>query len=304
MINCNDFMDKYYPTANASRQNDITRFLDSLSELTESTPLPDALKNKSTLCRVFYLQKTGNISRSHYQKVKEYLLNLFDYMGINSVVPTREEVIESQDTICYFRGINELLHFIDSVGEQKIDSYNPTTDLIRVKSVCVLGWIGLTPVEISNLKKSDLVPIDLNGYKISGSKGTYEVYGEPFAALYYLSSLEEYNSLPVGGSRGRKIVLKSDSEYLFRAQDVECKKLNELQIVQVLSRFNMSIPGKTPIVFRNLHKNALFLEIYNDKSNKNLISKITDIIGCTYNVALSYREQYQKFAEAMDSNKI
>lgn len=304
MINYNDFTDKYYPSANVSRHNDISRFLDSLVVLVGTTSLTDALKDKSILCRVFFLQKTGNISRSHYQKVKEYLLNLFDYMGINSVVPTREEVIKSQDAICYFRGINELLHFIDSIGEQKIDSYNQTTDLIRVKSVCVLGWIGLTPVEISNLKKRDLELIDLNGYKISGSKGTYEVYGEPFAALYYLTSLEEYNSLPVGGSRGRKIVLKSDSEYLFRTQIAECEKLNELQIVQILRRFNMSIPSKTSIVFRNLHKNALFLEIYNDQSDKNLISKITDIIGCTYNVALSYKEQYLKFARAMDNNKI
>ena len=227
---------------------------------------------------------------------------LFDFVGIEATVPTREEVLASQDTICYFRGINELLEFIDKVGNSALANYNPTTDLVRVKSVCVLGWLGFTPDEIADIKVRDLTPIDLSGYKVTNKSGTYEVYGQPFTALYYLSGLEEYNGLP----SGRKIILKGSDEYLFRPTDANCEKLDGGQIIQIIKRFNNCIPRsmKTSIVFRNLHKNALFIEVYNDTTDKSLINKITSIMGCTLNYAFSYRDQYMKFVEALENNRI
>ena len=303
MINYQDFAAKYYPTANSARQNDIARFLDNLAEVIGETPLQDALKNTQVLCAAFYLQKAGNnISRPHYQKIKEYLINLFDFVGVEATVPTREEVLASQDTICYFRGINELLEFIDNVGASALANYNPTADLVRVKSVCVLGWLGFAPDEIADLKVRDLKPIDLIGYKVTNKSGTYEVHGQPFASLYYLSGLEEYNGLP----SGRKVFLKGNDEYLFRPTDANCDKLDGGQIIQIIKRFNNCIPRsmKTSIVFRSLHKNALFLEVYNDTSDKSLINKITAIMGCTLNYAFNYRDQYMKFVEALENNKI
>lgn len=302
MINYQDFVARYYPTANTARQDDIARFLDNLKDIIGETPLADALKKAQILCSAFYLQKAGNISRPHYQKIKEYLINLFDFVGIEATVPTREEVLASQETICYFRGINELLEFIDKVGSSALTSYNPTADLVRVKSVCVLGWLGFTPDEIADIKVRDLSPIDLSGYKVSNKSGTYEVYGQPFTALYYLSSLEEYNGLP----SGRRIILKSNDEYLFRSTDANCEKLDGGQIIQIIKRFNNCIPHtmKTSIVFRNLHKNALFIEVYNDTTDKSLINKIIAIMGCSLNYAFNYRDQYMKFVEALESNKI
>lgn len=305
MINNKEFADRYYPSANATRRYDIESFLDNINELVGSTPIATALKDKRLLCKVFYLQKAaGNISRPHYQKVKDYLLNIFDYVGIEGTVPSREDVIASRNTISYFRSINSLLHFIDGVGERKIDAYNPTTDLIRIKAICVLGWIGMSRSDISNLKRKDLTRIGMEGYSIKTSGGTFEIFGEPFATLFYLYALDEYNSLPIGNSRGRKIFIKSTSEYLFRPQEENIEKLDEKQIINTINRFNMGSDSDTTIVFRNLHKNALFIEIYNDKSDKPLINKIIDIVGCTYNVALSHRDQYLQFAEAMDNNKI
>lgn len=303
MINYQDFVDKYYPTANNARQNDIARFLDNLAEIVGETPLTDALKSKQILCNAFYLQKTGNnISRPHYQKIKEYLLNIFDFVGIDSTVPTREEVLASQEMICYFRGLNELLEFVDKVGNFELTEYNPTRDLVRVKAICVLGWLGFTPDEIADIKVYDLSPIDLIGYKITNKNATYEVYGQAFAALYYLSDLEEYKGLP----SGRKVILKGNEEYLFRPTDADCEKLDGGQIIQIIKRFNNCIPRsmKTSIVFRNLHKNALFLDVYNDKSDKSLINKIMSIMGCTQNYAFSYRDQYMNFVEALENNKI
>lgn len=303
MINQSEFIERYYPVASSSREDDILRFLKKLDELIGEKNLNEALKNKKLLCSSFYLQKAGNsISRPHYQKIKEYLLNIFDFVGIVSTVPTREEVIASQDTISYFRGINELLSFIDDVGKDILPDYNPTTDLVRVKSVCVLGWLGLTPDEIADMKVKDLMPIDLNGYKIIGNKGIYEVFGEPFSSLYFLSCLESYKGIPTG----KKIVLKGSDEYLFRPTNLGCEKLDGDQIIQIIKRFNMCIRNsmRTPIVFRNLHKNALFLEIYNDKSDTSILNKIMSVMGCTLNYALSYRDQYMKFVDALENNRI
>lgn len=303
MINQQEFVERYYPSANDSRKSDVIRFLDNLGELVGNTPIAEALKSKQLLCNAFYVQKAGNsISRPHYQKIKEYLLNVFEYVGVNSEVPSRDEVIASQESVCYFRGINELLSFIDAVGNEVLTDYNPTQDLVRVKAVCVLGWLGFTPEDIANLTVRDLTPIGLDGYKISGRSGSFEIYGQPFAAIYYLSDLESYKGLP----SGRKVILKGNDGYLFRPTDANCEKLDGGQIIQIIKRFNMSVPHsmKTSIIFRNLHKNALFLEIYNDKSEQSLINKITSIMGCTLNYAFNYRDQYVEFVKALENNEI
>lgn len=303
MINQTEFVERYYHSASDLRKSDVIRFLENLEGLIGNTPITEALKNKQLLCNAFYVQKAGNsISRPHYQKIKEYLINVFDYAGINYNVPSREEVIASQENVCYFRGIDELLSFIDVVGNQVLTDYNPTQDLVRVKAVCVFGWLGFTPDDIANLTLRDLSPIGFEGYKISGRGGSFEIYGQPFAAIYYLSDLESYKGLP----SGRRIILKGNDEYLFRPTDSNCEKLDGGQIIQIIKRFNMSVPRsmKTSIIFRNLHKNALFLEIYNDKSEQSLINKITSIMGCTLNYAFNYRDQYVEFVKALETNKI
>lgn len=304
MIDQKVFVEQYYPSANDARKNDVIRFLDNLTELVGNTPIAEALKDKQLLCNAFYVQKAGNnISRPHYQKIKEYLLNVFKHVGVNANVPSREEVIASQESISYFRGLNELLSFIDDVGKEVLkNDYNPTQDLVRVKAVCVFGWLGFTPDDIANLKIRDLSPIGLEGYSVSGRGGSFEIYGHPFSAVYYLSDLESYKGLPTG----RKVILKGNDEYLFRPTDSNCEKLDGGQIIQIIKRFNMSVPRsmKTSIIFRNLHKNELFLEIYNDTSKQTLINKITSIMGCTLNYAFNYRDQYLEFVKALENNEI
>lgn len=304
MIEVERFLGKYYPAANDARKDDVRRFLNNINQLAGATPLEIALINQEILCKAFYLQKVSSISRPHYQKIKEYLINLFDFLGVQSTVPSRAEVISSQDMICYFRGIDNLLSFIDKVGTTCLVDYNPTQDLIRVKAICVLGWLGFTPEEIAEMKVSDLKPIDTIGYKLSNKYGTYEIYGHPYSSLFYLSDLVQYKGLP----SGRKIALSEDSEYLMKPLEAACcEKLDSGQIIQIIKRFNACIPinlMQTSIVFRNLHKNALFIEIYNDKSDQPLLSKIAAIMRCSLNYAQSYKEQYSMFVTAIENNMI
>ena len=303
MIDYEAFLGRYYSTANEWKQKDVTRFLDNLAEIIGDTPLEQALQNENILCSAFFLQENGgSISRPHYQKIKEYLLNLFAFCGVQSEVPTREVVMSSQQSVGYFRGINELMSFIDSVGAIRLESYNPTTDLVNVKSICVLGWLGFSPNEIAEMKKSALKPLGLDKYQITHGDEVFEVSGAPFAALYYLSDLESYKGLPTG----KRMNLTGDPSYLFRPT-IHSQKLVGDSIIQIIKRFNAQIPitfTQRAIIFRNLHKNALFVEVYNDKSDKSLLQKIIDIMKCDQHYALSYREQYLRFVSALESNKI
>ena len=55
MIDYQDFVARYYPSANSARQQDVARFLDNLAEIIGETPLADALKNTQALCFLILL---------------------------------------------------------------------------------------------------------------------------------------------------------------------------------------------------------------------------------------------------------
>lgn len=304
MISYKEFTNKYYPSANDIRLKDIERFLCNLEKLIGNTPEKQALTNKQLLCNAFYLQKTGNnISRSHYQKIKEYFVNIFDFIGIQSNVPTRDEVLNSREDINYFGSLEKALQFIDEVGYGNLKYYDSNTDLIRVKAICILGWMGFSLNEISHLQNNDLIKVDNNIFKISNKREIFELKNELYTIFHNLQTLTQYSSLPTG----KFVYLNTSSKYLLRPTGDNCDKIDSNCIVQILKRFNAAIPKdiKTSIIFRNLHKNALFLKIYESKPNdNNLIKTITEVIGCERTYAYSYKDQYLKFADAMDNKKI
>lgn len=308
----NKFIESYYSNASETKKNDVKRFLENLENLRGKDSLSDILQDKDMLCESFFMQQRGTISRSHYQKIKEYLLNLFNFTGVFGTVPTREEVIKSRNFAEYFRSLEALLDFIDNVGWTLRKDYNPAADLVRVKGMCVLGWMGFSLNEISALKKKDLVPIDNIGFKISTNRDIYEIYGEPYSVLYYLRDLKEYNGLV----SGKKTVLQGHEEYLFSSFNLLMRKRNPADeqngisvnhLIQILSRFNNDIPktkGKI-ITFRNLHKNAMFVEIYKANPSQNeVIPTIAKVMNCTKRYASTYKAQYLYFAEAMNKGKI
>jgi len=305
MINKEEFLKKFYPATNEARRNDVERFLDAVNSKVGDADIVEQLSNKEFLCSAFYIQKNGgSISRQHYQKIKGYLLNLFEMYGINGEVPTREAVLGSARKVNYFRSIDDMLAFIDSVGRYHFVNYNPTADLVMVKAICVLGWLGYTPEEIAALKISDLTLTDANTYQLTRETETFELSGEPFAALYHLTHLEVYRAIPTGTQR----TLQTTKTYLFRPTiRYNTDHLEATNITQVIKRFNDCMPASLnhkAIVFRNLYKNALFVEIYEDKRDISLMGKITTIMKCSQNSALNYREQYWQFANAIENNKI
>ena len=154
MIEYKSFLEKYYPNVSEQKREDIARFITHVNEILGSDSIESALTDEEFLCRTFYLQKTNGISRPHYLKIKDYLLNLCDYYKVYTEIPTREEAMASQTTICYFKDLDALLDFIDDVGMSCLSHYNKRTDFANVKTVVCLGWYGLTAQEIAILPRS------------------------------------------------------------------------------------------------------------------------------------------------------
>lgn len=295
------FIGKYYPNANEQRLNDIRRFLTHISELSAGSSLADKLADHDFLCNAFYMQRLNSITRTHYQKIKEYLLNLFDWYKIKAEVPTQEEVIEFTQVYAYFRSLESALRFVDHVGELRLANYNPTQDLVIVKSIFILGWYGLSLKEIVALKKADVSKgKDGNGVvRVVDSYVTLD--SSSFDVLMNLKYLDNYKSLPNGTLK----TLKGCEDYLFRPT-TNCNGLTETLLAQFLKRFNDNVPRHLHqnIAFRNIYRNAKFVDVYNDKSTDSLLQKIEKHTSCSPKQAFSYRTQYLAWVELINQNKI
>lgn len=293
MLDCKLFLEKYYPNANEQKANDIARFIAYVKSILGTTPVEEALKDYKFLCKTFYLQKTGGIVYSHYLKIKDYLLNLFEYYGVESTVPSREDVIAAQTTVCYFKDLDDLLDFIDYVGELKLDNYNKRIDLANIKTVAVLGWYGLTTQEIATLPNACIGTADGSFwvYKPDGSR--IEISEHAYSIISILRSLDEYRGFP----SGRKIIFKGDNTHLFRTKTSSCEVITEDHIIQIIRRFNDAIPPtcNNAINFRKLKKNALFETVYNDTSDQLVIHKIMKHMECNRNVAQGYKLEYERW---------
>lgn len=300
MLNCDAFIEKYYPNAVEARERDIYRFFNRLHEVIDDEAFEIKLKDKAVVCKLFYLQRLSSITRTHYQKIKDYLVNLFDWLNVDGVIPSHGEVIRAGEYICFFRDLDSAMSFIDQVGESRLKNYDPLSDLVTIKTIFILGWYGLSLAEIAGLKKTALFQSG-EDCRINLSDRSVEIDRKYYKYIEALRDLREYKSLP----NGRIKVFKGGAEYLFRST-AENERVNEEHITQILKRFNAQIPFflKQSIAFRYIHTNALFTEIYKDESDKPLIKKVEDITRCSPKQAFSYRTQYLAWVEMIEKNII
>ena len=286
MVDYKHFIDRFYEKSDQQQICDVERFILNLNSLLKDDSV-DKLFDKTFVCKTFFLQSTSSICRAHYQKIKGYLINLGIFLGITIPIPSREEVIASQELFCYFRSLDEALNFIDSIGERTLNTYNPYTDLVIIKSIVVLGWNGLSSKEIVSLPKTNVSPCTNDFCVVSVGNKKIELSGSAASAIFNLRYLEEYNGLP----SGKKRILSGDSLFLFRPTSPTRERIDESYIIQALKRFN-KLTNERSIIFRNLRKNALFVKIKEDRTNKKPIEKIMDIMKCSFNIALNYLPQY------------
>lgn len=302
MFNHQDFIDKYYPGATDARKADAERFLNRAEEVIGDKAPEDVLRDKSAVCKLFYLQQLAFVTRTHYQKIKDYVINLFDWFGVSGEVPTQREVIDAGECIGYFRSLQSALDFIDSVGRYWLPDYHCSEDLITIKAIYVLGWYGLSLDEISSLKKDDIKATENGDGAITLSDRQVKIAGNILDILTSLKSLESYQSLP----NGRTKYLHGDDKDLFRSTSSGETQIDASHLIQILKRFNAQVPShmRQRIAFRSIRVNALFVEILNDTSEESLLNKILAITHCSPTQAYSYRTQYLAWVDMLDKNII
>lgn len=301
MLDHNSFIKEYYPNATDEQKTDIVRFLSRIDEIAEGDDLQERLSDKTVLCNVFYFQKLSSITRTHYQKIKKYLLNLFDWLNITGSIPSHSEVIEAGKYVCFFRDLDSALAFIDKIGDNKLTNYNPNVDLVTIKSIYVLGWYGLSLDEIIELKKTAVVEQNEGGCVILNERSVF-IEKTYFDILFSLKYLDSYKSLPKGKTR----YLKGRDEFMFRATIENCEHFGKDSIVQMLQRFNTHIPfyEKQSIAFRYIYTNAMFVKIYEDKTDKSIDEKIINVMNCSSKQMYSYKAQYFIWAKMIDEKII
>jgi acetolactate synthase regulatory subunit len=88
-----------------------------------------------------------------------------------------------------------------------------------------------------------------------------------------------------------------DSDLLFRFGK-ETERTVEERFISMLKRFNRII-NKTgyAVIFRNLNKNAMFINVYNDKSPTPLQDKISKLYNCTRHTAVALSMEYDKWKD-------
>ncbi len=193
--------------------------------------------------------------------------------------------------------------------------------LVRLKCICVLGWIGLNPAEIVGLKKSELQPIDNIGYKISTPRGEYGVFGKIFGVIENLLHLQSYkgytnhyeaNEDSTAQKSTRRIHL-IESEYLFapavKGVNEEFTKGSFWNEIYNFNKVAAVLNTGRAIVFGNLYKNAMFSELYyygstDELSDNELRVKIQETFKCNPRTARVYRKQYQRFVRDVRNKKI
>lgn len=293
MVDYEVFLGRYYPQASEQREKDVQRFVSHVNDIVEQSSV-EQLTSKQTLCNLFFFQATGGVSRSHYQKIKEYLLNLFDYFKLNAEVPSREEVIESQPVVSFFKNFDDMIEFIDYVGESKLAGYNKRIDLMNVKVLAALGWYGLSTAQIANLTKRCTYR-DGATFVVKADDQTFVIDDLTSEMIDTLSHIDTYHGLPSGKTQN----YKGDDTMLFRPTTANCERVTSDTLIQILKRFNAAIPAgqDRAINFRRLRKNAQFVMIYNDKTDRKLVDKIMDYMNCDHRLAYGYKKEYRHWVE-------
>lgn len=298
-MNIDEFIGKYYPDTGKIRINELRKWLDWIDVLRGKENLREVLLCKDFIMRILTEFSSVSFSKTYYYRIKDYIVNLADYIGCNLSVPipSLNEFIEQQNPDVYFKNLQEILDFIDKTGEQNLGTlYNPNIDLIHIKSLVILAWKGLNVDEISQLKPTNLCRINqecfLNmptGKKIPLSENEFEILSKQ-------TVISEYRALP-----GGKYVEYKTSDFLFRPttkNKSDETQLTRERIYQLIIRFNETIKhGGKEIALPKLQENALFDELISDISKIPLTEKIRKYSDCTLTAALGIKIRFEKWKD-------
>lgn len=290
-------IDTYCSEHNETKKATIRSWFAQIEKISKDTPLETSLRSKDFLLRCFSTSKTSTVSRSQYQKIKELLLYVLDYCGIDkSIIPTRDEVIEASQICGFFGDLESVLSLIDEVGIRNIDGYNPNNGLVRIKSVVILAWFGFSPEEIINFACSD-IKFDKIAF-IQREDEKIELSNELFRILSLQAESPGVMTLP----RGRVYNYKVQTEYLIKNRNGEALFADTLH--HLIERFNKVANCLNVLSFKGLKISGLFTKIYEDKSDEDLYTKIQKHAKCDQRVSYGYKKLYLQWIKKFHNEEI
>lgn len=293
MINFEEFVQQYYPNTDNNKQNDLKRFILNVEGLAKNSNIKESLKDSRFVCKTFFMQKGCCISRPHYQKIKKYLTDLSKYLGVDFEIPSRDDVLASQEMLTYFGSIDDVLDFINEMGIKNVPDFDKRIDLVYLKSLVVLGWRGLTANQIVNIKKTDCFLNNNQGY-IKGDEFEVLLNKKETEVIAVLINTESYKGYP----SGKLIRFKGSESYLFRPTSSSVSApIEENTLLHALRRFNDANDSLRMITFRSLRKNGAFEDVYKDKSEASLYIKIMKRFNCDRIVAIGISREYNRWVE-------
>ncbi len=287
MIDINGFLQKYYPNCSEAAERDTRSFLAAVERQRGDTELSACLRDKQFLCKCMYMLQEKGLSATTYGKRKTCLANLCDFLHIADYeLPLYDEVLASQNVEYLFADLDSLLKFVDDVGYAVIKRYDPSTDLMHIKGIAILGWYGGNIDDIAQAENKDLERDEQLYFVNIPTRGKTSIRRQDYEILSALSKIDQYHGMPSG-----RLQYLKPSNLLFRSIH---EGTSRNRIVQLLKRFNQNVPTNcdSRLVFTYLYRNAKFVEIHNDKSEMPLIKKMVSHLGCPTNHAYMIRIQY------------
>ena len=290
-------IDTYCGEHNEAKKANIRSWFTQIEKMSKDVPLEKSLRSKEFLLKCFTTSKTSTVSRSQYQRIKEILVYIFDCYGIDkSIIPSRDEVIESSQMYGFFGDLMSALSLVDEVGCHTVASYSPNNGLIRIKSIVILAWLGFSPEEIVQVVRSD-IKYD-KAICIQRGEEKIELTNELFRIL----SLQAESSGVMTFPRGRIYPYKVQTEYLIKNRSGEPMLADHLH--HLFKQFNAVANNLGVLSFKGLKISSLFVRIYEDKSDEDICAKIQKYAQCDKHVSYGYKRLYLQWMKKFHKEEI
>lgn len=295
-MDINAFLERYYSTASDDTKLRVTNWIKYVEESAGLGLSKEVLQSKDKLfyCSLFTKGDT-TVARTKYFMVKSWLQNLLNFYDVNVAIPSREDILDTLGNKNYFKDLKELLDYIDYSGDTRIPNYRPASDMLYLKSLCILGWYGFSQEEIVALLISDLRQFE-GGYYIKRNDTLIPLTDTEFQIIKSFSLTDCCQGYPSG-----KLVYYKDTHYLFRpvlkSDNANKDSTTVLSIKTLIKKFNNNNPRNINISFVSLRKNRVFTEIYNDKTDIGLSEKIAKHFGSDANLTINLKKEYTSWVK-------
>ena len=280
-----------------TKKRNIRNWFSQVQKIAGDTPLLDAFKSTDFLLKCFFTSKTNTISRSQYQRIKEILLYICDYACIdNSIIPAREDVIESSQMQGFFRDLPSVLSYIDEVAEAVISGYKKVPGMLRLKSIAILAWFGFSPMEIADMSRLDIKTSEK--YCIQTKEKSVEIPPEFLKTILLQAEQNYVATFP----NGKIYTYKVETDYVIKNHSGNPMLADHIR--HLFKRFNEVSNYSNVLSFKGLQISGLFSRIHEDATNEELHLKIQRHANCNRTMSYGYKKIYGQWLKKFFNEEI